>query len=194
MLTLNPLHELTSTHRRSLGATWIIGSPCATGYTLQCKYKGLQNTNTQIRASFSEGGDFIICGSDDGSVYFWSTKTGQEQEDSQPESSGAAPQEKSGSYEFFHAHNDIATVAVFAPQGARRSLRPPSPRMSEKVCFHKVSLHGTQAIAKLQLNGGRRHSRCCLFLGSASIQWSANSLMGLKTDGPLAQNVFLRGC
>ena len=49
------------------------------------------------------------------------------------ESSSAASQEKSGSYEHFHAHNDIATVAIFAPKGARRSLKPQSPRVSDKV-------------------------------------------------------------
>ena len=105
------------------------------GYTLQCKYKGLQNTNTQIRASFSESGDFIICGSDDGSVYFWSTKTGSEVEPSPVESSSAASQEKSGAYEHFHAHTDIATVAIFAPKGARRTLKPQSPRATDKVGF-----------------------------------------------------------
>lgn len=98
---------------------------------MQCKYKGLHNTNTQIRASFSETGDFIICGSDDGLVYFWSTKSGQEANEA--EAVGAGTQEKSGSYEVFHAHNDIATVAIFAPQGARRPLRAPSPRASDKV-------------------------------------------------------------
>lgn len=110
------------------------------GYTLQCKYKGLQNTNTQIRASFSESGDFIICGSDDGSVYFWSTKTGSESEASPVETSSAASQEKSGSYEHFHAHSDIATVAIFAPHGARRSLKLQSPRASDKVRLLNLTL------------------------------------------------------
>jgi len=45
-----------------------------------CKFKGLHNTNTQIRASFSEQGDFILCGSDDGYVYFWTTNAGGEAE------------------------------------------------------------------------------------------------------------------
>lgn len=43
-------------------------------------------------------------------------------------------QEKSGSYESFHAHNDIATVAIFAPKGAQRVLATRnSPRTSERV-------------------------------------------------------------
>jgi len=46
---------------------------------------------------------------------------------------GAKPQEKSGSYESFHAHNDIATVAIFAPKGTQRVLTRKSPRVSERV-------------------------------------------------------------
>ena len=41
------------------------------GLRLQCKYKGHSNRNTQIRASFSEDGNSIVCGSDDGYVYVW---------------------------------------------------------------------------------------------------------------------------
>ena len=46
--------------------------------------------------------------------------------------SGSSPegvrvlQEKSASYECFHAHNDIVTVALFAPKTARRVSRIPS--------------------------------------------------------------------
>lgn len=35
-------------------------------------------------------------------------------------------QEKSSSYECFHAHNDIVTVALFAPATARRTHALPS--------------------------------------------------------------------
>lgn len=48
-------------------------SVCSAGLRLQCKYKGHSNRNTQIRASFSADGSSIICGSDDGHVYVWST-------------------------------------------------------------------------------------------------------------------------
>ena len=44
------------------------------GYTLRSKYKGHSNKSTQIKASFSPKGDYVICGSDDGSAYMWSTK------------------------------------------------------------------------------------------------------------------------
>ena len=44
------------------------------GYTLRSKYKGHSNKSTQIKATFSPKGDYVICGSDDGLVYVWSTK------------------------------------------------------------------------------------------------------------------------
>ena len=45
--------------------------PICAGFGLQCKFKGHVNRNTQIRASFSAGGEYIVCGSDDGWVYMW---------------------------------------------------------------------------------------------------------------------------
>ncbi|KAI8374811.1 WD40-repeat-containing domain protein [Blakeslea trispora] len=36
-------------------------------------YKGLQNETMQIKASFSDDGRYIICGSEDGCVYMWCT-------------------------------------------------------------------------------------------------------------------------
>ncbi len=43
------------------------------GFTLRTKYKGHHNRNTQIRGTFSSDGAFLICGSDDGWVYVWTT-------------------------------------------------------------------------------------------------------------------------
>lgn len=41
--------------------------------SLHCKYRGLQNSSSQIRASFSDDGKFIIAGSEDGYVYIWNS-------------------------------------------------------------------------------------------------------------------------
>ncbi|RUS33344.1 hypothetical protein BC938DRAFT_472074 [Jimgerdemannia flammicorona] len=40
----------------------------------ECKYKGLENTSSQIKATFSDDGKYIICGSEDHSVYIWNTE------------------------------------------------------------------------------------------------------------------------
>lgn len=45
----------------------------AAGFALKCKYKGASNRNTQIRGTFSQSGQQLICGSDDGWVYVWDT-------------------------------------------------------------------------------------------------------------------------
>lgn len=94
------------------------------GYALRCKYKGNSNRNTQIRATFSQGGSFVICGSDDGWVYVWSL--------------AAAGKEKSAAYECFHAHDDIVTVAVFAPETAWLPV-PQSPSATDKSKASGVS-------------------------------------------------------
>ena len=47
--------------------------PVHAGFALKCKYKGASNRNTQIRGTFSQSGQHLICGSDDGWVYVWDT-------------------------------------------------------------------------------------------------------------------------
>jgi WD40 repeat protein len=41
---------------------------------VHCKYKGVVRESMQIKASFSEDGKFIICGSEDGTVAVWPTQ------------------------------------------------------------------------------------------------------------------------
>ena len=67
-------------------------------------------------------------------------------------------QEKSSSYECFHAHNDIVTVALFAPGAARRKL--PSRAMSQnlKVSVSSAPPHLCVCAAPDQ----RVHSMCML--------------------------------
>ena len=50
------------------------------GFNLRTKYKGHHNRNTQIRSTFSQDGTFLICGSDDGWVYIWTTGSGTDDE------------------------------------------------------------------------------------------------------------------
>ena len=43
------------------------------GQTLICKYKGLVNEQGNIQASCSRNGDFIVCASEDKSIFLWNT-------------------------------------------------------------------------------------------------------------------------
>lgn len=87
------------------------------GYQLQCKYKGLRNSRLQIKATYSEDGNFIICGSEDKCTYMWSTTNsyvpffnplGKRYQ-----------RDRNSSYEGFKASDEIVTVAAFAPRQQR---------------------------------------------------------------------------
>ncbi|KAI1487098.1 WD40-repeat-containing domain protein [Biscogniauxia mediterranea] len=78
--------------------------------TLEMKLKGHENSCNQIRASFSDDGNYIICGSEDRQAYIWSM--------------GSLSSEKEKrSFEYFEAHSDVVTVAVFAPTKTRQFLQ-----------------------------------------------------------------------
>ncbi|KAF1772495.1 WD40-repeat-containing domain [Phytophthora cactorum] len=87
-------------------------------YSRICKYKGLVNGHLQIKGRFSQDGDFVICGSENGSVYVWNKArfipSVQHRKSSK--------QDRNASYEFFtgtgmsaEPPNGIVTVALFAP-------------------------------------------------------------------------------
>jgi WD40 repeat protein len=76
--------------------------------TLSCKYKGCANNSSQIKASFSHDGRYIICGSEDQSVYIWKT-----QHDNYKFSS--ARRDRSDYWESVKAHSAVVTNAIFAP-------------------------------------------------------------------------------
>ncbi|KAK3334227.1 hypothetical protein B0T19DRAFT_440918 [Cercophora scortea] len=79
---------------------------------LDVKLKGHDNAYSQITASFSDDGRYVICGSEDRKAFIWSL-TGNE----------ASFQDKDKSpVEYFEAHGDIVTTAVFAPTKTRMLL------------------------------------------------------------------------
>jgi WD40 repeat protein len=80
--------------------------------SLDVKLKGHENLCSQIAATFSDDGKHVICGSEDRKTFIWSL-TG----------SDALVQDKDKPpCEYFEAHGEIVTTALFAPTKTRMLL------------------------------------------------------------------------
>lgn len=78
--------------------------------TLEVKFRGNENSCSQIRATFSDDGKYVICGSEDRKVYIWPTAVDER------------PENDKRPMEVFEAHSAIVTTAVLAPEQTRRLL------------------------------------------------------------------------
>lgn len=78
--------------------------------TLQIKFKGTENTHSQIRASFSDDARYVICGSEDKKAYIWPMGFSEKDKDKRP-------------MEYFEAHNSTVTAAILAPTRSRQLLQ-----------------------------------------------------------------------
>ena len=77
---------------------------------LEVKFHGNENSCSQIHASFSDDGKFVICGSEDRKVYVWPIGPLERQDgDKRP-------------MEIFEAHGTIVTSAILVPTSTRRLL------------------------------------------------------------------------
>ncbi|KHO01240.1 WD domain, G-beta repeat containing protein [Metarhizium album ARSEF 1941] len=77
---------------------------------LEVKFRGLENQSSQIHASFSDDGAYIISGSEDRRAYIWSASSADNDlKDKQP-------------YECFDAHPEVVTTALMAPTKMRQLL------------------------------------------------------------------------
>uniref|UniRef100_H2ZDE7 WD repeat-containing protein 44 n=1 Tax=Ciona savignyi TaxID=51511 RepID=H2ZDE7_CIOSA len=75
--------------------------------SLTCKYKGLTNMSSQIKASFSHDCKYIVCGSEDKSVYIWKTNL--------PQDVTKFRRDRNDCWESIRAHDAVVTCAIFAP-------------------------------------------------------------------------------
>ncbi|CAI5456220.1 unnamed protein product [Caenorhabditis angaria] len=75
---------------------------------LTCKFRGVQNDHSQIRAAFSPDGRHIICGSEDKFVYLWRS--------CDMPSSLSVRKDRNSMWERVRTHNAAVSVAVFAPR------------------------------------------------------------------------------
>ncbi|XXH04477.1 hypothetical protein Hte_010893 [Hypoxylon texense] len=78
---------------------------------LELKLKGHENSCSQIRATFSDDGNYIVCGSEDKRAFIWSTST------------RLAENKEKRPCEYFEAHSNIVTGAIFAPTATRQLLQ-----------------------------------------------------------------------
>jgi WD40 repeat protein len=78
--------------------------------SLELKFRGHENTCSQINASFSDDAKYVICGSEDRKAYIWSI------------GSAEAENKDRRALEFFEAHSDIVTATVMAPMKSRQLL------------------------------------------------------------------------
>lgn len=77
---------------------------------LEIKFRGNENTCSQIHATFSDDGKHVICGSEDKKVYIWPTgPTEKQDQDKRP-------------VEVLEAHTAIVTSAILAPTKTRQHL------------------------------------------------------------------------
>jgi len=77
---------------------------------LETKFRGNENSCSQIHATFSDDGKYVICGSEDRRVYVWPTGPSQK------------PESDKRPVEVFEASSAIVTTALLAPSKTRRLL------------------------------------------------------------------------
>lgn len=90
------------------------------GLELECKFKGLKNKQTQVRAGTSKDGKYVVSGSDDGWVYLWETHCSDQ----------AGRAGKNPCFESFQAHDTTSVCAIFGPSTCSQQLSTvgkPSP-------------------------------------------------------------------
>lgn len=75
---------------------------------LSCKYKGYVNVSSQIKASFSHDGKYIVSGSENQCIYIWKTHHDYSKFTS-------VRRDRNDFWEGIKAHNAVVTCAVFAP-------------------------------------------------------------------------------
>lgn len=77
--------------------------------TLEAKFRGNENTCSQIRATFTEDGNHVICGSEDRRAYVWPIGAVERDADKR-------------AVEVFETQSAIVTVAVTAPTATKQML------------------------------------------------------------------------
>lgn len=75
---------------------------------LSCKYKGYVNVSSQIKASFSHDGKYIVSGSENRDIYIWKTHHDYSKFSS-------VRRDRNDFWEAIKAHSAVVTCSIFAP-------------------------------------------------------------------------------
>jgi WD40 repeat protein len=81
--------------------------------SLELKFRGSENNFSQIRATVSDDGKYVVCGSEDRMAYLWSLDHPQNDKHDKRDKIPV---------EMFEAHNTITTVVCIAPTKTRQHL------------------------------------------------------------------------
>ncbi|KAG6517528.1 WD repeat-containing protein 44-like isoform X1 [Zingiber officinale] len=104
------------------------------GVDLIHKFKGFRNTSSQISASMTANGKYVICASEDSHVYMWRYDA-----HSQPNKRKSVV-DSTESYERFHCQNVTVAIALPTPSRASSgsSVGHSNPQIYESL-FHQVA-------------------------------------------------------
>ena len=149
--------------------------------SLEIKFKGYENSSSQIRASFSDEGSYVICGSEDRQVYIWHT--------SYKSHVTATTSSNIGGYERFEAHSNVVTAAMFAPTRSRQLLFASNDPIYE--LSHKA-LHTTGSLTPSTMNGTDSAVSSLSKVPSNTSQTSLSLNKAAKSNRSLA-HMFLDG-
>lgn len=103
---------------------------------VSCKYKGYLNVSSQIKASFSHDGKYIVSGSENRDIYIWKTNHDYSKFSS-------VRRDRNDFWEAIKAHTAVVTCAIFAPNpdGIFKQLENQEKHhadkkdTNEKVCY-----------------------------------------------------------
>ncbi|KFY93152.1 hypothetical protein V498_04535, partial [Pseudogymnoascus sp. VKM F-4517 (FW-2822)] len=112
--------------------------------SLAAKFRGHVNAVSQIRASFSDDGRYVICASEDRRTYIWST--------------GASEEGARAPVEFFASHTNAVTTSVLAPAGTRALLAMSGDPVYDICDPPPVTLRSRAEGTRRPTGPGARHS------------------------------------